>query len=101
MGEHSLDAQFCCNKSILDGKTCLCIHSFQALCTTGKCTLCPRLCTTWTFHIVGHLSVQEVHKLVCLKCKLPEGVHHLGTQVRKELKCPSGAQPCAQKCIPV
>ena len=44
-------------------------------------------------------SVLQAHKFVCLKRKLPEDVHHLGTPVSKDLKCPSGAQPCSQKYI--
>ena len=59
--------------------------------------LCTRLCLAWTLQVLGHL--QEVHKFVCLTCKLLEVVHLLCTQVSKDLKCPSGAQPCTQKSI--
>ena len=58
------------------------------------------LCARWTLQVLGHLSAQEVSKFVYLRCKLPEDVPVLCTQVSKNLKCPSGAQPCSQKCIP-
>ena len=52
----------------------------------GNALLCARFWTTWTLHVLGLLSAQEVYEFVCLKCKLSEDVHHLGTQVHKELK---------------
>ena len=73
---------------------------FNKPCTLlGNALLCARLCITWTPQVLGHLSAQEVHKFVWIKCKLPEDVHFLCTQVSKDLKCPSGAHPCAQKSI--
>ena len=65
----------------------------------GNALLCARLCTTSTrrLHVLGHLSAQEVHKFVCLKCKSTEDVHHLGTQVHKDLKVvlAQGLEGCA------
>ena len=58
----------------------------------GNALFCARLFTTWTLQFLGHLSAQEVHKIVYLKCKLPEVVHLLCTHVSKDLKFPSGAQ---------
>ena len=60
--------------------------------------LCSRLCTTWTIHVFGHLSAQEVHNVLAL-VKLTRAWAPLGHSVPKDLKYTSGAQPFAQKCI--
>ena len=45
---------------------------------------CVQGCASlWTLQVLGHLSAQEVHKFVCLKCKLTEDVHF-----NFALKCP-------------